>query len=89
MKMRDYYGPEKVVPIYIEVDDGIRLLRAVQRELNEENPKYREVCRRFLGDDDDFSEANLKAAGIERRYENIDGEKCLKEIYTEVFNVEY
>ena len=29
VKIRDYYGKDKVLPIYIEVDDGIRLSRAL------------------------------------------------------------
>ena len=31
-KMRNYYGESNVVPVYIEVEDGERLIRAVKRE---------------------------------------------------------
>nr|WP_317413067.1 guanylate kinase [uncultured Solibaculum sp.] len=31
-KVRDYYGKEKVVPVYIEVSDEKRLERAIKRE---------------------------------------------------------
>ncbi len=89
VKMRDYYGADKLVPIYIEVEDGLRLERAIQRERKQKEPGYAEVCRRFLGDSKDFSEENLKAAGIERRFENIELEECLKEIYKEVFGKTY
>lgn len=67
--IRKYYG-DIVVPIYIEVDDGIRLMRAIQREQQETAPKYAELCRRFLADSEDFSEDKLKAAGIEKRFQN-------------------
>lgn len=79
-KMRDYFGAEKVVPIYIEVEDGERLLRAIAREKEQDVPKYEEMCRRFLADAKDFSEENLKAAGIERRFLNLKLEDTLAEI---------
>lgn len=85
--MRNYYGAERIVPIYVEVEDGLRLERAIARERKQEDPGYAEVCRRFLGDSKDFSEENLKAAGISKRFENIELETCLKEIYKEVFGI--
>lgn len=85
VKMRNYYGADRIVPIYIEVEDGLRLVRAIERERTQKEPGYAEVCRRFLGDAKDFSEENLKAAGIERRFENNDLEQCLSEIYKEIF----
>lgn len=72
VKIRDYFGAENVVPIYIEVEDGERLLRAIAREKSQEVPKYEEMCRRFLADAKDFSEENLIAAGIERRFVNVE-----------------
>ena len=47
VKIRDYFGKEKVVPIYIEVEDGERLLRAISREKEQDIPKYEEMCRRY------------------------------------------
>lgn len=81
VKLRDYFGSEVVRPIYIEVDDGIRLLRAVERERIEVQPKYAEMCRRFLADTADFSEENLAAAGITKRFSN-DGKikECIADI---------
>lgn len=87
VKMRDYYGSEKIVPIYIEVDDGLRLERALNRERTQKNPGYAEMCRRFLGDSEDFSEENLKKAGIEKRFDNTDLCKCMESILKEVFMV--
>jgi guanylate kinase len=69
-KLRDYFGGAYVVPIYIEVEDGERLIRAIGRERSQDTPKYAEMCRRFLADDADFSEENLHDAGIEIRFEN-------------------
>ena len=74
---RAYFGSERIVPLYVEADDGERLLRSVKRERKQENPRYDEVCRRFLADEEDFSEENLKRAGITRRYRNDNLEDCL------------
>lgn len=80
VKMKTYYGQEHVVPIYIQVETGERLTRALEREKKQENPKYAEMCRRFLADEEDFSEENIQNAGIERRFENIDLDVCVEEI---------
>lgn len=78
--VRDYYGAEKVVPIYIEVEDGIRLERALGRERMQEKPKYAELCRRFLADTEDFSEEKIEKAGIERRFVNDELAATVEEI---------
>lgn len=76
-----YFGKEHVLPIYIEVEDGIRLFRALEREKKQKVPGYAEVCRRFLADSEDFSEANIQKAGIEKRFFNNDRlETCVEEI---------
>lgn len=80
IKIRDYFGSQNVVPIYIEVEDGERLLRAISREKEQDIPKYEEMCRRFLADAKDFSEENLKNAGIEKRFVNLSLETTLAEI---------
>lgn len=77
-RIRDYFGEENVVPLYIEVEDGLRLCRAVERERQQAEPKYAELCRRFLADTEDFSESKLQQAGILERYENVEFETCLK-----------
>lgn len=83
-QIRDYFGHDKVIPIYIEVEDGVRLMRALLREQNQVNPKYAELCRRFLADNEDFSEENIARYGITKRYENIDINKCLQEIIADI-----
>ena len=67
-KMLAYMGTDSLVPIYIDVDDGVRLLRAVERERKQKEPKYEELCRRFLADAEDFSEENLQRMGITHHY---------------------
>ncbi len=80
-KVRDYYGEDRVVPIYIEVDDGNRLERALKRERKQAVPKYEEMCRRFLADQKDFSEENIRAAGVKRRFRNnADRQICMDEV---------
>ncbi len=79
-QIRDYFGTEKVVPLYIEVEDGVRLTRALKREMKQEEPKYAEMCRRYLADDEDFSEENLKKCDITKRFQNLDINICLYEI---------
>lgn len=80
--LQDRFTAERVLPIYIEVEDGERLQRALDRERKEKKPRYAELCRRFLADSEDFSEEKLQAAGIGRRFENADMETCLEEIRT-------
>ena len=79
-KMIAYFGTEAILPVYIELDDGVRLQRALDRELRQEKPKYEEMCRRFLADSADFSEEKLAAAGIRQRFQNTDLAKCLQDI---------
>ena len=69
-KLKNWYGKERVVPIYIQTEDSIRLERAIRRERKQEKPNYEEVCRRFLADSRDFSEENLEKAGISTRFDN-------------------
>lgn len=78
-KMKEHFKDE-LIPIYIEVEDGIRLERAIKREKKEKEPKYMELCRRFLADTEDFSEENIKRASIEKRFQNIELDKCVDEI---------
>lgn len=84
IKIRNYFGINRVIPIYIDLDDGERLTRALEREKTQSKPKYEEMCRRFLADCQDFSCAKLKEAGIEKIYVNNDLEKCLYEIQYDI-----
>ena len=80
-KMKEYYGEERMCPLYVEVDDGIRLERALKRERKQQHPQYAEMCRRFLADSEDFSEEKIERAGIRRRFYNNGAiEDCFSEI---------
>lgn len=83
-KIRAYYGEAQVVPFYIEVEDGERLFRALLRERQQDTPRYAELCRRFLADTEDFSEENIRKAGITRRYYNNDKLQCIEEIIGDI-----
>lgn len=77
VQIKQYFGEEVVIPIYIEVENGERLVRALGRERKQENPKYEEMCRRFLADEQDFSEEKIEAAGITKRFENTNITTCI------------
>ena len=79
-KLQDYFGKERMLPIMVELEDGTRLQRALDRERGQECPKYEEMCRRFLADSKDFSEEKIAEAGIDRRFQNDDLHRCLDEI---------
>ena len=79
-KIRDYFGIEQVVPLYLEISDCTRLHRALEREDRQSSPKYAELCRRFLADNEDFSEEKLKGLGIYERYSNENLEQCLEKL---------
>ena len=81
-KTKEYLGQDKLVPILIDLDDGERLQRALDRERTQEVPQYEEMCRRYLADVQDFSEKKIAEAGIERRFINDDLERCFAEIMT-------
>lgn len=84
LKIKNYFGKDKVVPIYIKLEDGERLTRALNREKTQSKPKYEELCRRFLADCQDFSSDKLEKAGIHKFYENYDLKSCLAEIEADV-----
>ncbi len=77
---RDYFGKDRVCPIYIEVEDGVRLNRALLREKKQKSPKYEEMCRRYLADCQDFAEEKLQEAGIQKRFMNVKLSECIQEV---------
>ena len=85
-RIRDYYGAGQVVPIYINVEDGLRLSRALERERKQAVPKYAELCRRFLADGKDFAQEEIERAGIRRFFENNDLDSCISEVKAEIRN---
>ncbi|MCI7104837.1 MAG: guanylate kinase [Lachnobacterium sp.] len=79
-KIQEYFGADRVVPIYIEVEDGERLMRAIAREQKQDVPKYEEMCRRFLADSADFCDEKLVEAGVVRRFSNNDFVQTVREV---------
>ena len=77
-KLQEHFGDENVIPLYVEVEDGERLKRALAREMRQKSPDYEEMCRRYLADVKDFSEEKLAQAGITIKYDNQDLETCLE-----------
>ena len=75
-KLRNYYGEDKVLPIYITVSDDCRLIRAIEREKRQGTNDYSEVCRRYLADEADFSEEILKGCGITEGIVNDNLDDC-------------
>ncbi len=57
--LMDCYGPDKIRIVYLHVDDHTRLLRCLKREEHQAYPDYTELCRRFLADQEDFSQERL------------------------------
>lgn len=86
LSLKDYFKEDKIVPFYIEVEDGLRLERALKRETQQKNPNYKELCRRFLADSEDFSEEKLIESGIIKRYVNNNLEDCIKEVKKDILD---
>jgi len=79
-KLRRYFGKTFVEPLYVTVDDGVRLERALSRERQQKEPKYAELCRRFLADEADFAVENFARLGVHREYRNDNLQRCAAEI---------
>lgn len=86
-KLQAYFGGDRLVPLYIEVDPGERLQRALNRERLQQEPKYAELCRRFLADEADFSSEKLTRAGITEVFHNNNLDDCLRELITYIENI--
>ena len=77
--------PEKnlrMLPVYIHISEEERRKRATAREKQQAKPNFEEMERRLKADNIDFSEENLREAGISKfeTFENYDLEKCVNEI---------
>lgn len=84
LMLREYFDQhyEKglLVPLYLEVEDGIRLQRALDREKQQKDPKYKEMCRRFLADEEDFSADKLEQAQIQPVFVNQAIDKTVEDL---------
>lgn len=79
-QIKTVLGDEILLPIYIDLDDGIRLERALLRERSQEKPHYDEMCRRYLADLQDFSDDKLEHAGVTIRFMNDDLSECVERV---------
>ena len=83
-KLRNFFGKDFLIPLYIELETGERLQRALNRERMQKEPKYSELCRRFLADEEDFSKENLQLAEITTFFINNNFQQCTEEIISEI-----
>lgn len=85
--LKFYFGEESIFPLYVTLDDGIRLERALKREREQNNPNYDELCRRFLADNIDFNIDKLEDCGVNKHYKNDDLKECICKIKYDILNV--
>ena len=55
-----FFGKDRIHVIYLYLENKERLFRCINREAEQENPNYSEVCRRYLADEEDFDENIIK-----------------------------
>ena len=84
----DNTGGRTVRPIYLEVEDGLRLQRLLDRERSQETPRYQEMCRRFLADSLEFDDEKIAEVGIRRRFVNDNLDACLGEVFNYIAETE-
>jgi guanylate kinase len=84
--IKQYFGTNKVIPIYVTLNDGVRLERALKREMEQDRQNYNELCRRFLADNEDFSEEKLLYAGVNKFYYNYELNKCKEDIKKDILD---
>ncbi len=65
-----YFGEENIISLFLQVDDGVRLQRALDREKMLEVPDYKEMCRRYMADCEDFSLENLQKRKVSAIIDN-------------------
>ena len=79
-------GPGRMYGILLEVEEGVLLERALRREQGQEAPDYKELCRRFLADAGDFSEARCRGLPNLHRYPNQDLAHCTQLVCEDIKN---
>ena len=72
-RLCDYYGTGRIFPIFVSAAEEHLLERALEREKKQEHPNYRELCRRFLADSEDYADEKIRAAGIAEVFANDGG----------------
>lgn len=81
-KIKNSNLPINLIPIYIELDEKTRTRRATKRENKKIKPDYEELNRRTQADNIDFSEENIRNAGIssKNRFVNHHLKTCVANI---------
>ena len=87
-KMRKYYGEDAVCPVYVQVEDGERLSRALNREREQEIQDMRKCVEDLCRSVGFFRGKNILNAGIEKRFQNINLDDCVKEIANYIKSVQ-
>lgn len=59
-KLYEHYDSDRIIVIYLQLDEKERLLRCINRESQQKVPNYSEVCRRYLADEKDFFKGRLE-----------------------------
>ena len=59
-RLYERYSDDVITVFFLNLDDGVRLKRCIDREAQQKNPNYSEVCRRFLADEADFNSERMK-----------------------------
>jgi guanylate kinase len=73
-----YFGDERIVVLYLDIDDKTRLLRSIERESQQNIPNYRELARRFLADSEDFE--NISGIRDLKIFHGESSAECFKKI---------
>ena len=79
-KKNHYKECHEVEPIFIDASDDSIYNRLLLREKDQKIPNFDELHRRFAADKEDFSESNLRNAGINYTFETETLEQCLNRI---------
>ena len=86
-KMVRYYGAENILPLYVEVEDGERLARALARRAAAGAAEVQGAVPPFpCGRGGLFGGKAAPDLGIQRRFRNEDIEHCLEEITEVIYN---
>lgn len=67
-KLIEYFGKDKVIPILLEVNSIELFERLYNREDSLDNPKWKEMCRRWINDNKDYGMLEQRP----EYFENID-----------------
>lgn len=85
-RYRDYFGEDRICPIYIDVNDATLIERSVRRENKQNDPDFEEVYRRFKADRSDFAPEKLARINKLHRFTNNGNlEDCIRNIKEKIF----